>query len=292
VVSFGKRKMKLNRATGRRVPIYLDPSTHKSYTDEKLRIISDEDFAMVEGKMAGRRKSTGSSRARRQLRPFTGLIYCSECNSIFYAQKSTNGGQHYYVCSCRQKHGRTACPKSITLREDQLLGEVMDHFATIWGDTDWFIRETIKGVEAQMGSNREDAARLKAELSDLNTLSTGLGRLLMDPDLSPGAKSEINRQLDDVASKRSDLKARMDRMGEQANMTTEYLITETRRALDEARERLSAVADPDELHAFVERFVGPSVSYPTGKLLPLAVGDASAHSNIAATGLEPVTRGL
>ena len=34
---------------------------------------------------------------------------------------------------------------------------------------------------------------------------------------------------------------------------------------------------PDELHAFVECFAGPSMSYPTGKLLPLSVGDVSAR---------------
>lgn len=66
-----------------------------------------------------------------------------------------------------------------------------------------------------------------------------------------------------------------------------------------ARETFDAVGSPEKLHAFMERFAGPSVSHPDGRLLAMPAnkdgsGDSGAGLNgdIAATGVEPVTLGL
>lgn len=175
----------------------------------------------------------------------------------------------------------------------------MEHFGSIFTDTDWIILETIKELEEQIGSNRESTTRLRGELAELNKLSTGFGKLMLDPSLSAGAKSEIDRQLDEVASKRITLQRSLDQMAERSNRGAERLIAETRRALDDAKTSLTAIATPEETHAFIDRFVGPSVATADGRLLAfgaettVGTGEkAGAHSNIAATGVEPVTLGL
>ena len=173
--------------------------------------------------------------------------------------------------------------------------EVTDHFVEIFGDTEWFVRETMKELEAAMGTNREDTARLRQQLAESTKLTTGLTGLLADSGLTDLAKDMIREQINGEAVKRHEIKVNLDQLGEKTAMSAERMIAEVRRALDEGRERLGAVASPEDTHAFMSRFVGPSVSLPDGRLLPPGAegtGKAGAHSNIAATGLEPVTRGL
>ena len=87
-VTYGRRTMKLNRQTGRRVPRRNDDSMHLSYQDDGLRLVSDEDFEHVQEKVAargGHRRNIG-----RSVRPFTGLLRCAKCGSVFYGRKSRN----------------------------------------------------------------------------------------------------------------------------------------------------------------------------------------------------------
>ncbi len=69
--------------------------------------------------------------------------------------------------------------------------------------------------------------------------------------------------------------------------------------MDEAKAKYETLSSAEELRALMERFLGPSLSSPGGKLLApkpetmLGIRDiASAHSNVAAPGIEPGTRGL
>lgn len=295
-VRFGKRKMKLNKLTGKRTPVRLDPSTHRVYTDEKLRIVGDEDFARVEAKMGERRKPIGAGTIGGRIRAFTGLIFCEDCGNVFYAQKSTNGGKHYYVCSGRQRLGRKSCPNSPTHREDTLLADVLAHFKFLFDDSESIIAGTIKELEKQIGSNRENTARLRSELAESQKTARGLIKILTDPGFTPLAKEMIQQQINEEAVKQHSIQINLDQMIERANFAGERTIAEVRRALADAKTGLEAIASPLELHAFMDRFVGPSVATADGRLLPRnteGTGDsASAFSNIAATGIEPVTLGL
>jgi site-specific DNA recombinase len=303
-VRFGKRKMKLNKATGRRVPVRLDPSTHRSYTEESLRIISDEDFERVQLKLASKSRPRGATQARRVVRPFTGLIYCSECNGVFYAQKSTNRhdnakSKHYYSCSCRARNGAAACSNSEIYREDSLVAEVLATYQGIFTDTDSIIAEITSEAQKQIDSNRDDASRMRSELAASTKLTDGLAGLLLDPEMAREAKGVIKRRIADEGAKQESLQANLDRLVERANRTSERLIEMVSRVFSEARETFDAVGSPEKLHAFMERFVGPSVSHPDGRLLPMPANEngsggsgSGLNGYIAATGIEPVTLGL
>jgi site-specific DNA recombinase len=297
-IRFGKRKYKLNRLTGRRLPHYQDPSTHKVYTDEALRILSEEDFNRIQEKMQSRKAARGArTKSAKTIRPFTGLIFCEECGGVYYAQKS-NGGKYYYSCSNRQSHGRQACPKSPSIREDQLLADVRNAYAAIFNDAESFIAEIVQEAEKSIGANRDDAYRLRQQISELDKMSRGITALLVDPSISKAAKDELQRQLEQVGAERAPLQASLDGMSERATLTTERLITGARGLFEKAQKSLDVISSPAELHTFIERFVGPSVARVDGSLVPQlpemveGTGVSGALGNMAAAGLEPATRGL
>src|SRR6202453_263211 len=53
-VRFNRRRMKLNKDTGLRIPRMKDEAEHLRYSDELLRIISDDDFKAVQEKLIAR----------------------------------------------------------------------------------------------------------------------------------------------------------------------------------------------------------------------------------------------
>ena len=86
-------------------------------------------------------------------------------------------------------------------------------------------------------------------------------------------------------------------MAERANSGAESLAERVKTALVDAKKMLMAVGTPERLRSFVERFVGPSVATKDGRLLKqeaptTTISGVGANNTIAATGFEPVTRGL
>jgi hypothetical protein len=266
-VRFGKRQYKHHKG-GKRQFKYVDESQHKVYTDEALRILPTETFQRIHAKIASRAAARGPRQKNvRTIRPFTGLIFCQDCGCVFYAQKS-HGGKYYYRCSNRDKNGRAACPHSCSVREDQLLGEVKTAYAGIFDDADSFITEMVREAERTIGTQRNDAARLKSEIATQDKLIAGLNGLLLDPDMADMAKLAVKRQLAQVGAKVVELQASLDGVADRAHTTSEAVLRSARLLFEKARERFEAVGTASELHAFIERFVGPSVALPDGRLLP------------------------
>ena len=79
----------------------------------------------------------------------------------------------------------------------------------------------------------------------------------------------------------------------------ERMVFEARRAFADTQETFEGIGtDAGELHSFVETFVGPMVVGTDGQIRQMGTKTAPdttgavLNSNVAATGLEPVTRGL
>ncbi len=294
-IHFGKKRMKRNKATGRRVPVYNDASTHKVYTDESLRIITDQEWDRVQAKMNSRAQNRGITRARRCIRPFSGLIHCECCGSLYYAQRDGRTGRYYYTCSTCQRQGRLMCPNSPNLREDQLMADVHALYSAIFEDADWLIRETLKELDLGIAQRRGDTTRLKAEIAEIDRTAMGITRLLVDPEITKGAKDALSRQLAETEGKRTQLQIAFEDLAGEADRSAGRAAGYIEKGLERARESFQNIGTPEELHAFVERFVGPSTALREGHLLPQSNPDHVganadvAHSNIAATGVEPVT---
>ena len=83
-------------------------------------------------------------------------------------------------------------------------------------DTKSLIDEITEEAQNQLASNREDASRLKAEIAEMDKLCAGYMRLLLDPDISKVAKSEIDLQLQRFSAEKHELKLMLDRIGDRA----------------------------------------------------------------------------
>lgn len=123
----------------------------------------------------------------------------------------------------------------------------------------------------------------------------GMTRLLVDPDLDKMAKEMVARQLSEMGAKRTGLQAAVDTLAEKANISTERTLETIREGLEDAKKCFGAIQTPAQLHAFIERFVGPSVARSDGTLMARVENEggtgnnSSASSTVAATGFEPVT---
>lgn len=284
LVVYNRRHMKLNRKTGNRVPVLNDEAAQIAYREERLRIISDVEFAAAKAKLAGRKRSTsGQARSADLLRTFTGHLFCEHCGSAFYSRKSANakGVYVYYQCGCRQRRGPDACPNTITLREDKLLAGLRDVCSQVFADIDGMVQAALSDATHAARDNRTEAERLRGEVGQVDREIASIAALLVDPDVmgEPLAKKAVLRKAADLEGQREGLQASLDRLLDKANDDSDQLAAIVRANLLEAKERWEAVANPAQLNQLIGELVGPSIVTSEGKLLAVGTNKNPAHAN-------------
>lgn len=256
---FLRREMKLNRDSGRRVPKFREDPQVLEYTDPSLRIITDEQYARIQ-EMLQTRSSTGKTpRLPREVRTFTGLVFCGECGSPCYTCKSQNskGTYHYITCGVRCRHGKEGCPLAGRMREDLVLEIIRRDFSEIFADSDGIIAAATERAMELSKVQQSDVVRIKGETADLDRKIGSLIVLLVDPEMDPAAKRAIGAQIGELQKRREDLHGAMGRLATEAGETTERLAGAIRQALDEARQSLAGITSAAEFNRWVSRFVGP-----------------------------------
>ena len=271
-ITYNRRRFKLNKRTGQRVPVWRDKSEHMVQTDEALRIIDDETFQKVQERLALHAKPrSGDGQLRAPaFRPFTGLIFCEVCGSVCYRRTSRNrkGEYHYYGCGCRQRNGPETCLNAGSVREDVLLERVKQTFSAIFDDADSVIEDAIEEARKLLNANRNDLQQTKGRIGELDRKIGSFTRLLVDPDIDATAKKAVSRQMGELEAERERLQQRVADLAENANDNTARLAGAVRQALAEAQDSLAAASTPTELRDFIETFVGPMVLKPTGDITP------------------------
>jgi site-specific DNA recombinase len=301
-VRFNRRRMKLNKDTGLRIPRMKDEAEHLSYSDALLRIISDDDFKAVQEKLIARARPGREARPFNQLRPFTGQLFCGHCGKVFYARRSKNckGDYRYYSCGTRQRLGSEACECDVLVREDLLEKDLRQGFDFVFEDTESLIAEAVKEAQKQLDFNRGQVNRIQSDVKELDQSIARLTRLLTDSDVDPIAKRAISRQLGDTETKRESLQQAMTRAAQASNDDLDEFIHSVRQAIGEVKEALTDAISPAKLNRFVEDWIGPIRVDYDGSLHPLGLETAQAPdesgacvtSNIAGGGFEPPTSGL
>ena len=295
---YNRRKFRLNKQTGRRVPIWRDEEDHQDYVDESLRLVSDEDFERVQRRIAERARPDKKPRSPKTIRPFTGQIRCEACGSPCYSRTSNNrkGQYRYYLCGKRQRHGHEACDNGAVIREDVLLLHVTTSLMTIFDDAEALVSEAVAVAEELLTTNRDEAGRLKRELAQVDREIAALTRQVIDPAFEDAAKSALSRELASRELTRSRLQASLAQLAEQADAGTDRLIAAVRQALHEARKGIENVATNAQLHELMEQFVGPMVLQRDGTVVQTETAPADAEADvpgyIAGAGFEPATSGL
>ncbi|HNQ22461.1 MAG TPA: recombinase family protein [Phycisphaerae bacterium] len=293
-IIYNRRKYKINKRTGKRVPVWRDDSEHLVQTEERLRIIDDETFAEVQNRLAlhARPRRDNGQLLAPAYRPFTGLIFCEVCGSVCYRRTSRNrkGEYNYYECGCRQRNGADACRNTGSVREDVLLERIKRTYQEVFADADSLIEDAIEEARKLTRTNRGELARVRANIGELDKKIGSMTRLLVDPDIDAKAKRAVSRQVGELEAERERLQQAVADLADNANDNTARLAAAVRQALTEAQESLAAVATPTEMRDFIEQYVGPMVLKPNGQIArkPIAPGDAEAvKRSIAGAGLEP-----
>jgi hypothetical protein len=290
-IRFNRRRMKLNKNTGLRIPRMKDVTEHMSYEDEALRIISDEEFNGVQEKLVTRARPGHEARPFNQLRPFTGQLFCAHCGKVFYARRSKNskGEYRYYSCGTRQRLGPEACECNTSVREDLLEADLRKAFDFAFEDTESLIADAVKAAQKQLDFNRGQVARIQVDVKALDDSIGRLTRLLTDNDIDLVAKRAISRQLGDAETKREALQQAMTRTAQSANDDMDEFIHAVRQAISEVKESLTDAVSPAKLNRFVEDWIGPIRVDADGTLHPLSLetttasdeSEAGVTSNIA-----------
>ncbi len=239
-VRFNRRRMKLNKESGLRVPRMKEVTEHLAYRDESLRIISEKDFQVVQEKLSARARPGHEARPFNQLRPFTGQLFCAHCGKVFYARRSKNskGEYRYYSCGTRQRLGPTACECGVCVREDLLEQDLRSGFDFAFEDTESLVEDAVEEAQKNLDFNRGQVTRIRAEIKELDATIGRLTRLLTDPDIDLIAKKAISRQLGEMETKREALQQALARTAESANDDMDEFIHAVRQAVLEAKESL------------------------------------------------------
>ena len=297
-MSYLRRRFKLNKTTGKRVPVRRDPSEHLTRQDESLRIITDEQFHLTRQNLAARSRGGRKPRAVRSIRPFTGHIHCEVCGSVCYCRQSKNrkGAYRYYSCGKRQRQGAETCTNSGAVREDILVRVITDTLAEMVQDTEAVIAAAVEEASKLARLNQDEAGRLARRLSRLEKRIGNLTDRLIDPDVSPAAKQALSRQLGEAEAQRNELHSALSGTAERSQTNAERLASAVTEALGEARESLLNVSTPAQLHELVGELVGPMLLRADGTVIQKKPApepsEAGVTSSIAGVGFEPTTSGL
>lgn len=131
----------------------------------ELRIVSDEEFSIVQQNLNIRRRQYKSTNGRYSAKHiFSNLIKCGECGKSFTARVQKNGDVRYR-CGVHNGGGSSHCANGVTISENLLLNEIKKYFLSM---TDSEI-----SVCADSGQTA-DSAHLKAARKTLERRKTKL----------------------------------------------------------------------------------------------------------------------
>lgn len=174
------------------------------------------------------------------------------------------------------------------------MASLRDACSAVFNDIEGMVGQVLEEISKVASNHKEDVARLRRELAELDQLSSGIARLMVNPSLSPGTLAELNLQLDQIAAKRATLKTGLDRLLDNANDDLEQMARRVRTRLEQAREQWESAGSPAALNSLVAEFIGPSLVTREGKLLPVPTrnpvpeAEASVHGVVTPRGFEPL----
>lgn len=119
----------------------------------ELRIISDEDFELVQKKMTERREqykngNPGNRYSNRHL--FSNLIKCGECGKSFTAKVYQWKNSYVrYRCCVHNNQGNAHCTNSVSIDEQELLDEVKAYLLTAIENKKVFANKLMKQCQSQ-----------------------------------------------------------------------------------------------------------------------------------------------
>jgi len=263
-IAYNRRRFKLNKRTGRRVPVWRGEAEHLVQQDERLRIVDDAVFQQVQERLSSR-ASAGGGQLRSEARPFTGLIFCEACGSVCYRRSSKNrkGEYHYYACGRRQRSGLDVCQNTASIREDQLLAKISETLVEVFDDADALIEEAVEEARKMLGKTRDDAQQIRVQLAELDRKVTAMTRLLIDLDIETLAKKAVSRQLGELEAERERLQKILVETSERGGRRR--ALSRCHQAGDERSPRMLGLYGNESRTAGIRGSVGRAGGLATGR---------------------------
>ena len=131
----------------------ISPEEWYIHERPELRIISDDDFELVQQKIKERQEqykndNPGNRFSNRHL--FSNLIKCGECGKSFTAKVYQWKNRYVrYRCCVHNNNGNAHCTNSVTVDEQELLNEVKSYLLTAIEDKKAFADKLMKQYQAQ-----------------------------------------------------------------------------------------------------------------------------------------------
>ena len=266
---FNRRQFKLNRKTGRRVPQWRDAGQVSMWQDEALRIISQRDWDEVARRRGERARPERQPHPSTTVRPFTGLIFCENGHRCYVRRsKNAKADYYYYACGIRQRAVREACDNTASVREDILIRDMTEAFDAVFANAESIVAEATAAAQERMDTSRQESARIKGQLADIDKEIAGLTRLLVDRDMEEAAKKAVIRQMGELETRREGLHGAIAQMLAGAEGVVDEMAGAIRQAFDEAKDTFTSMSSPLSMHEFMEQVVGPMTLLRDGTVVP------------------------
>jgi F0F1-type ATP synthase membrane subunit b/b' len=138
-------------------------------------------------------------------------------------------------------------------------------FLTLVGDADSFIAGATEKAKAMLADSRQEVARVRQSVAELDRQSDGMMKLLLDPEMAESAKRAVKRQLGDVEAQREGLQKQLAALTDQTHDEADGLVKEIERTFAEIKQALDS-ATPEDLRDVITRYVGPLVMDADGTI--------------------------
>jgi len=264
--TWGKRRERLNRTTGKTVTVYTPEAI---IVDERpeLRIIDDTLWTRVQKRLKARSR-IGAHEYLGKVSAFTSLVTCSVCGSPIFTRKCArkNGSHRYLACGRRLMHGKLVCGNSKYYREDRLLARVQETFRIMFADIENLIEPIMAETRKLVGTNQSALKAAKAQAARLEGEIERLSALAADPDTPDAARRAFKEQVAKRFSALERTREQIEKVAESSTTNAADLERVVRQAFEEAKADLANANTIPQLHEFIAKHVGPMLLHADGTI--------------------------
>ena len=275
--TWGKRRGRLNRATGRATTVETPEAT---IVDERpeLRILDEALWKKVQRRLKSR-SHIGVRKHLGKVSAFTSLITCGVCGSRVFTKKTarSQGAQRYLTCGRRLRYGKDTCGNSKFYREERLMARVQETFRLLFDSVEELIEPILAETRALVENNQSALKTAKAQAARLEGEIERLSALAADAETPDAAGRAFKEQVAKRYALLEQTREQINSVAESSMLEAENLEKAVRQAFEEVQADLRNANTVPQLHEFLAKYVGPMILRSDGTIVQ---ADVQAHAAV------------